>query len=101
MNIGTIGHIDRGKTPLTAALIHLLSTKKGTPLPPVAPQHGVARDAFMNAVRILYSMEPDLPQAAYDRFIESPCEFLMTADEPTLAVIWDAVQARQPARYKA
>lgn len=59
-----------------------------------------ARDAFMNAIRILYSMEPDLPREAYDRFIDSPCEFLMTADEQTLAKIWAAVQARQPARYK-
>lgn len=71
-------------------------------LPPVAPQQTVAtaRDAFMNAIRILYSMEPGLPCGAYDRFIESPCEFLMTADEPTLQKIWDAVQARQPARYR-
>lgn len=67
---------------------------------PTPPSTTTARDAFMNAVRILYSMEPDLPRADYDRFIESPCEFLMTADEPTLQKIWDAVQARQPARYK-
>jgi hypothetical protein len=98
MNIGTIGHIDHGKTALTAALIHLLGQKKDDPLPAVAPQSD--RDAFMNAVRILYSMEPDLPRGDYDRFIDSPCEFLMTADEPTLAKIWDAVQARQPARYR-
>lgn len=59
-----------------------------------------ARDAFMNAVRILYSMEPDLPREKYDRFIDAPMEFMMTADEPTLQKIWAAVQARQPARYK-
>lgn len=69
--------------------------------PPWAQPTTTARDAFMNAIRILYSMEPDLPREAYDRFIDSPCEFLMTADEPTLQKIWDAVQARQPAHYRA
>lgn len=59
-----------------------------------------ARDAFMNSIRILYSMEPELPREAYDRFIDSPCEFLMTADEQTLAKIWAVIQERQPVRYK-
>jgi hypothetical protein len=69
-------------------------------LPAVATQQVVARDAFMNAIRILYSMEPELPREAYDRFIDSPCEFLMTADETTLQKTWAAIQERQPARYK-
>lgn len=83
-----------------AAAMSELCTQTSDTLPTVAPQQTVARDAFMNAIRILYSMEPDLPRDAYDRLIDSPCEFLMTADEPTLAKIWDAVQARQPVRYK-
>jgi len=76
----------------------MFTSRHPQPTPPLTPPPATA---FMNAVRILYSMEPDLPQEAYDRFIDAPMEFLMTADERTLAKIWDAVQARQPARYRA
>jgi len=70
-------------------------------LPPTAQQQSVARNAFLNAIRILHSMEPSwLPRDHYDRFIDAPTEYLMRADEPTLARIWDEVQARQPERYK-
>lgn len=60
-----------------------------------------AHHAFINAVRILHDLNPTwLPRDHYDRFIEAPTEYLMRADEPTLARIWGEVQARQPVHYR-
>ncbi|GEM_PF-3905474 len=59
-------------------------------------QAGLSRHAFLNAVRIVYSMEPDLPAAQQQAFLNSPFEFLMRADEAALTKIWERVLARQP-----
>ena len=59
-------------------------------------QAGLSRHAFLNAVRIIYSMEPDLPAAQQQAFRDSPFEFLMRADEAALAKIWADVEQRQP-----
>lgn len=63
---------------------------------PTTKQAGLSRHAFLNAVRIIYSMEPDLPAAQQQAFRESPFEFLMRADEAALSKIWDDVERRQP-----
>ncbi|HWD14313.1 MAG TPA: hypothetical protein VG519_13265 [Pseudochrobactrum sp.] len=67
---------------------------------PTIEQAGLSRNAFLNAVRIIYSMEPDLPAAQQQAFRDSPFEFLMRVDEASLTKIWEGVQARQPEKYK-
>lgn len=59
-----------------------------------AGQAGISRRAFLNAVRIIYSMEPDLPEEQSRAFLDSPFEFLMRADEAALSIIWAEVQRR-------
>jgi len=63
---------------------------------PTTEQAGLSRHAFLNAVRIIYSMEPDLPVAQQQAFRDSPFEFFMRADEAALTKIWADVQRRQP-----
>lgn len=63
---------------------------------PTTEQAGLSRHAFLNAVRIIYSMEPDLPVAQQQALRDSPFEFLMRADEAALTKIWERVQVRQP-----
>lgn len=63
-------------------------------------QAGLSRHAFLNAVRIIYSMEPDLPAAQQQAFRDSPFEFLMRADEAALIKIWADVERRQPERLR-
>lgn len=67
---------------------------------PITAQAGLSRHAFLNAVRIIYSMEPDLPAAQQKEFRDSPFEFLMRADEAALTMIWAEVQRRQPEERK-
>lgn len=64
--------------------------------PTTTEQAGLSRHAFLNAVRIIYSMEPDLPEPQSRAFLNSPFEFLMHADEEALTAIWAEVQRRQP-----
>lgn len=63
---------------------------------PTTEQAGLSRHAFLNAVRIIYSMEPDLPSVQEHAFLNSPFEFLMRADDAALTKVWAEVQRRQP-----
>lgn len=67
---------------------------------PTIQQAGLSRHAFLNAVRIIYSMEPDLPVVQQKAFRDSPFEFLMRADEAALIKIWADVERRQPEGLK-
>jgi hypothetical protein len=59
---------------------------------------------FSNGLRILHSIDghelPGMSEVQIRAFISNPVQFLIRADDPTAAIIWQAVEKRQKPAVK-